>query len=52
LKSKIEKLNANEKTLKEEFRGLEEEKNNIDKVLVQNIEEIKDQKNALMKAKS
>jgi len=38
--------------LKEEFDSLDEEKYKLDKVLVQNIEEIREQKNALMKAES
>ena len=41
---------TNEKFLKEEFDSLEEEKYKLDKVIVQNIEEIKEQKNSLMKA--
>ena len=43
---------TNEKFLKEEFDSLEEEKYKLDKVVVQNIEEIKEQKNSLMKAES
>ena len=52
MKSKVEKLATNEKFLKEEFDSLEEEKYRLDKVLVQNIEEIREQKNTLMKAES
>ena len=52
LKVKVEKLMTNEKFLKEEFDCLEEEKYKLDKVVVQNIEEIKEQKNSLMKAQS
>ena len=50
MKVKVEKLMTNEKFLKEEFDSLEEEKYKLDKVIVQNIEEIKEQKNSLMKA--
>ena len=52
MKAKVEKLATNEKFLKEEFDSLEEEKYKLDKVLVQNIEEIREQKNSLMKVES
>lgn len=52
LKGKLEKMTVNEKYLKEEFDCLEEEKCKLDKTLMQNIEEMKDKKNELMKKDS
>ena len=51
-KTKLQKMTANEKALKEEFDSLEEQKYKLDKVVSQYIEEIKEQKNILTKFES
>lgn len=49
LKSKLQKSNANENILKEQFENLEEQKYKIDRLLMQNIEQLRESKNNLLK---